>query len=139
MTVGDIARDRVITASPDTSVKSVVESMDEHDIGCIVIEQHDDPIGLVTDRKLAMQLKDTPDLANHAVKEFMTTGLVTLHRDTGIREAIETLSDAGIRRAPVVDDDDELAGIVSIDDIAVLLAEEIDELTGVVELQSPRF
>lgn len=139
MTVGDIARDRVVTASPDTTVKSAVESMDEHEVGCLVIEQHEDPIGLVTDRKIAMQLKDTPDLATHQVKEFMTTGLVTLDETQGVKEAIDTMSDAGIRRAPVVDDDDELSGIVSVDDVAVLLSEEIDELTGVVEAQSPRF
>jgi CBS domain-containing protein len=139
MTVGDIARDRVVTASPDATVKSIVESMDEHDVGCIVIEQHGEPIGLVTDRKIAMQLKDTPDVASHAVKEFMTTGLVTVHEGQGIAEVIDTLSDVGIRRVPVVDDDDNLVGIVSIDDLAVLLAGEIDDLADVVAKQSPRF
>lgn len=139
MTIGDIARGRVVTASPDATVKSIVESMHEHDVGCIVIEQHGEPIGLITDREIALQLRDTPDLARHAVKEFMTTGLVTVHEDSGIAEVIETLSDAGIRRVPVVDDDGELVGIVSVDDVAVLLSDEIDDLTRVVAKQSPRF
>lgn len=139
MTIGDIARGRVVTASPDATVKSIVESMHEHDVGCIVIEQRGEPIGLITDREVALQLRDTPDLASHAVEEFMTTGLVTVHEDDGIAEVLETLSDAGIRRVPVVDDDGELVGIVSIDDVAVLLSDEIDDLTRVVAKQSPRF
>ena len=139
MTVGEIARDRVITASPDTTIKSIVESMHEHDVGCIIIEQDDEPIGLITDRKIALQLKDIPDLSSHAVKEFMTTGLVTIREDHGIKEATKTLSEANIRRIPVVDRDDELVGILSIDDIAVLLADELSDLSEVVVEQSPRF
>jgi CBS domain-containing protein len=139
MTVGDIARDRVITASPDATVKSIVESMDKHDVGCIIVERNGEPIGIVTDRKIALQLRDTPDLQNHAVKEYMTSDLVTVHESDGVKETIETISEAGIRRVPVVDDGDELVGIVSIDDLAVLLADEVDDLSQVVAKQSPRF
>lgn len=139
MSIGAIARKRVVTATPDDTVEEIVESMDEHDVGCIIIEQHDEPIGLITDRKIAIQLKDTPDLANHAVEEFMTTGLVMVYEDAGIKEVLETLSHAGIRRVPVVDGTDELVGIVSMDDIAVLLADEIEDVADVVQKQSPRF
>lgn len=139
MTIGDIARERVITASPDTTVKSIVESMTEHEVGCIIIEQHDEPIGLVTDRKIALNLKDEADLASRPVKEIMTTGLVTVHEDDGIAETIDTLSETGIRRVPVINDRDELVGIISIDDLAVLLANETENLSEVVAQQSPRF
>lgn len=139
MTVGEIARDHVITASPDSTVKSVIESMDEHSVGCIVIEEQGDPIGLITDRKIALLLQDTPDPANHAIKEYMSTPLVTVHESDGIKETIETLSNAGIRRVPVVNDNEELVGIVSFDDLAVLLADEIEDLSQVVSEQSPRF
>lgn len=81
----------------------------------------------------------TPDLATHAVEEFMTTGLVTVHEDVGIKEVLETLSHAGIRRVPVVDGQGDLVGIVSMDDIAVLLADGIEDVADVVRKQSPRF
>lgn len=139
MTIGDIARERVVTADPDTTIADIAQSMAEHEVGCIIIEQHGEPIGLVTDRKIALELKDTPDLAGHAVKELMTTGLVTVNHEAGIKEVLDTLSEAGIRRVPVVDDDDELTGIVSIDDLAVLLAREMEDLEAVVETQAPRF
>ena len=139
MTVGEVARDRAITASPDATFESIVESMAEHDVGCIVVEQHGEPIGIVTDRKIAVHLRDTPDLPNHAVTEYMTTDLVTVHESDGVKGTIETLSEAGIRRVPVVDDGDELVGIVSVDDLAVLLADEVDDLSQVVAKQSPRF
>lgn len=139
MTIGDIARERVVTADPSDTVKSVVEKMAEHDVGCIIIEERNEPIGLVTDRKIALSLKDRPDLTSHPVKEIMTTGLITVHRDDGISETAHTMSEAGIRRLPVVDDHDNLVGIVSMDDLAVLLINELDELQNVVEKQSPRF
>lgn len=69
----------------------------------------------------------------------MTTGLVTVHEDVGIKEVLETLSHAGIRRVPVVDGQGDLVGIVSMDDIAVLLADGIEDVADVLRKQSPRF
>lgn len=139
MPISDIARETVVTASPDTTVRDVVALMDEHDVGCIVLEEDGEPVGLVTDRKIALALADTPDVATHRVGAIMTADLITVHESDGVAEVTKTLADAGIRRTPVVDDDGELVGIVSTDDLAVLLTEEFENLEAVVEQQSPRF
>jgi CBS domain-containing protein len=56
----------------------------------------------------------------------------------GIYEAILAATDAGVRRIPVVDGD-ELVGIVTLDDITVLLARELNDVAGVIQGESPPY
>lgn len=53
-------------------------------------------------------------------------------------ETVRTMCDAAVRRVPVVEDD-RLVGIVSLDDLLVLLASELSNLLGVVEAESPPY
>jgi hypothetical protein len=48
------------------------------------------------------------------------------------------MADEGVRRMPVVDGE-TLAGIVTLDDLTVLLTEELGNLAGVVEAESPPY
>jgi CBS-domain-containing membrane protein len=55
-----------------------------------------------------------------------------------VYEAINQLSDEEIRRLPVVDEDGELVGIVTLDDLLVLLSRELSMAGDIIEEQSPR-
>ena len=60
----------------------------------------------------------------------MTGGLVTAKARDGVFETIQLMRTEGIRRAPIVDDTGALVGIVSLDDLLELLAEELGNLAG---------
>jgi CBS domain-containing protein len=139
MTVDQIAREDVVTATEETTTGEVVDLMAEEDVGSVVVESDGDPVGIVTDRQIALGLADEPDIAKRRVERVMTTSVVTVHRDDGIAETIETMQSSSVRRLPVVDDDGELVGILSIDDIVVMLTDEFDDLQDVLKSQSPRF
>lgn len=136
---GDIAEIDVVTAERDDPLTSIVERMADEDVGTVVITEDDRPTGIVTDRMIALALAEHPDVSELTAGDVMTGDPVTVTDEMTVFEVVQTLGDSGIRRVPIVDDDGQLVGIVSIDDVLVLLATELDQLSEVVERQIERF
>ena len=140
MPVEDLARRDVITASPDESVHELATMMDEEDVGSVVIADGDTPVGIVTDRDLTMQvIAERADPEEITAEDVMSDELRTIPHDAGFYEATELMSTHGIRRIPVTDSDDQLAGIITADDLNELLADEHQELADVVRAQRPPY
>lgn len=141
MTLEEIIETDVVTAERDTTIEEIVDRMANRSVGSVVIVEENKPVGVVTDRKIALALRETPDITNKQAADIMTgeDDLITVTGDTGIFEVIRTLGDAGIRRVPVVDDQENLEGIISLDDILVMLIAEFDNVSDVIEKQSQRF
>lgn len=137
--VDRLAVDDIVTADPDTPVATVVAMLAERNVGSVVVAEDGRPVGIVTDRHIALALEERPDLTERAVEEVMTENPVTVGRDTDLFDAVRTLRDHEIRRVPVVDDDGRLSGILSLDDVLVVLGGELSAAVDVVESQSPRF
>lgn len=122
-------RKTVVTATPETSVRTLAILMRDRHIGAVVITQEDRPVGIVTDRDLVcrvMALEGDP-LAVQA-QDVMTRDPVTVREGTPLTEAIEQMRARGIRRLPVVDEEGHLVNIHTLDDILVVLGEEIASL-----------
>jgi CBS domain-containing protein len=62
----------------------------------------------------------------------MSAELETAPEDQGVLETIHQMRSAGVRRIPVVTRRGALVGIVSIDDLLELLAEEMTELAKLI-------
>lgn len=139
MTLRDLAREDVVTAEPDAAATDLADAMREENVGSVVVTEDRRPVGLVTDRDIAMQLcQEGVDPAAMTARDIMTEDLVTVEADAGVYEAIRKASEANVRRVPVVDDG-ELWGIVTLDDFFVLLAGEFGELSSVVQSESPPY
>ncbi len=128
-----------MTAGRDQSAGNLATVMAEEKVGSVVIEEDDDPVGIVTDRDLAIQvLEPREDPTEVTAEEIMTETPVTVDADQGIFEATATMADEGVRRMPVVDDGN-LSGIFTLDDLVVLLTDEMTNLAGVIETESPPY
>jgi CBS domain-containing protein len=91
------------------------------------------PIGILTDRDIVIELVATDlDCRVITVGDIMLAHLTVVKEDIGIFEAIQLMSSKGIRRLPVVDKDDSLLGIVTFDDVMLLLAKELGALAKLV-------
>jgi len=147
-TVKEIAReaDEVVTAEPDETAREIAATMDAENVGSVVVVDGDEPIGIVTDRDITVRgVAEGRNLDTTDASEIMTDDLVTVNAHDSIDELIETLDAAGVRRMPVVDGG-EIAGIVTLDDIAVLLAvelggisDEMESLSNVIRSGSPPY
>ncbi|MFP4189387.1 MAG: CBS domain-containing protein [Halobacteriales archaeon] len=147
-TVDEIAReaDEVVTASPDETARQLAQTMQDENVGSVVVVDGGEPVGIVTDRDITVRgVAHGQDLDSVTATDVMTDDLVVVNANNEIGELIETLDAAGVRRMPVVDEG-EIAGIVTLDDIAVLLAVELDgiaeemsSLSNVIRSGSPPY
>lgn len=138
-TAKNIAATDVVTAARADTISEVATLMRDEDVGSVVVEEENLPVGIVTDRQLALGLADDPEVGHETVDEVMTRDVETILESATIFQAAQTLSEEGIRRAPVVDAEGELVGVLSLDDILYVIEEEFDTAEDVLEAQSPRF
>jgi len=129
-----------MTAHRDQSAGNLATVMVEEGVGSVVIEDDDEPVGIVTDRDLVEEvLEPRLDPTEVSAEEVMTETPATVRTTDGIFELTGRMQEHAVRRMPVVDDAGTLAGIVTLDDLMVLLAGELDNLAGVVEAESPPY
>jgi CBS domain-containing protein len=127
MSAGAICVRSVQVASPEESVRAVARRMAAAEVGTVVVlGERRKPIGILTDRDVVLrcvaQQRD-PDATE--VGEVMTAPLTCIHESTSIESALSRMAGTHTRRLAVVDDDERLVGILALDDVLELLAEEL--------------
>ncbi len=139
MTVADLMRTEVVTASRESSVTEVATAMRDENVGSVVVVEDGAPIGLVTDRDVAVRIAaDQLDPGEMTAEGVMTGDLVTVESDIGMFDLCATMGEEGVRRMPVVEDG-RLVGIVTLDDLTRLLTDELGNLAEVIETESPSY
>ncbi|MDY7082186.1 MAG: CBS domain-containing protein [Halobacteria archaeon] len=139
MTIMDVARTDVVSAGPDTSVKELAEQMGRENVGSVIIEKNGKIEGIVTDRDLALRcLQNSESAEGMTAKDVMSKEVETIDANTGVFEAIETMSQKGVRRMPITDGR-RIAGIVTMDDLTILLASEVSDLSKIAEKEAPAY
>lgn len=136
--IESIIQTDVVTSERDTDIQTVVAAMAEHDVGSVVVVDNDEPVGVITDRTVALALETTPDVSELTAEDLLSESLVTATTDMTLSEALQRLNDETIRRLPIVDDDGAIVGIVTLDDILVALEAELSTVAEIIEAQSPR-
>lgn len=139
MSVGRICIREVYLADPDEAVDAAARRMHERAVGSLLIlDEERRPAGIVTDRDLAMRvLAAGRDPATTRVAEVMTLRPRIVSEDTPIEQALSLMRGLGVRRVPVVDDEGRLAGLVTLDDVLSLVAEELTVVGQVLSKQTP--
>ncbi|HET8639675.1 MAG TPA: CBS domain-containing protein [Solirubrobacterales bacterium] len=119
MQISEIMTAGVVTAAPDASAVSVARQMRDHRVGSVVIvDPGGSPIAMVTDRDLALRVFAERVDPDSAIGEHASRPLVCGEPAMELEEAAALMVRHRVRRLPVVDGA-SLAGIVSLDDIAV--------------------
>lgn len=140
MTVADLMRTEVVTARPNESARRVAKRMRDENVGSVVVQEDGRPVGIVTDRDLATRiLAAAADPERNTARDAMTSDPETVTTDAGVRELCDRMSEACVRRMPVVDYEGDLAGIITHDDLNTLLADEQRELADIIASESPPY
>ena len=108
---------RTIDAS-DTIVDAA-RTMNEADIGDVVVVDNGDVQGIVTDRDIVVRaIAEGRDPQSTSVSDVCTTGIDTIEPSASVDDALRKMREADVRRLPVVQDG-RAVGIVSLGDLAV--------------------
>jgi CBS domain-containing protein len=129
----------VVTAHRDTTLKELARTMADEELGDLVIAEDDVPVGIVTDRDIALAVAHHDDLSELTAADVMTSDPVTIHEDATAVDLPATMADGAVRRIPVVDDDGKLVGIATLDDVVATTGEMLDDVATVIEAQSREY
>jgi len=139
MSVGRICVRSVDIAEMDEAAIACARRMHARKVGTLVVvdkEQH--PLGMVTDRDLTIRvLAEGRDPTQTTISEVMTRFPHTVNEETPIEEALGIMRCGPFRRLPVVNREGCLVGLLSLDDILDLLAEEFGEIGRLLRKESP--
>jgi len=141
MIIGQMRTPNVVVTYPDEPLAGAARTMRDNHVGALVVLDPRDPQrrpqGILTDRDIVRgQLLKEADLHCLNVGDVMTSNPLVLPLHMGLSEAIGTLKSRGVRRAPVVDGDGGLVGIVTLDDLLPALARNLQDLAKLMGGQS---
>lgn len=139
MSVASICTRVVATASADETVRDAARRMDKRNVGTLVVVGEDrTPMGILTDRDLVVRcLARDLDPDATSLGEIMTSTPWSVDESTSIEHAVSLMDRRGVRRLVVTRDGGEVSGIVSVDDVILLLATEAARLGGILAKDAP--
>jgi CBS domain-containing protein len=118
----------VVTAAPQNALGAVARLMEQHNVGAIVIVEGRRPVGILTDRDLALALGARGMSVETPAVRLMSTPVTTVENREGVFDITQAVRDTRVRRLPVVDADGCLVGIVALDDLLRVLGREMANL-----------
>jgi CBS domain-containing protein len=134
MSLERLIRRPVRTLAPDASCREAAVLMRDAKVGAVVVAEGNRPLGVVTDRDLVVRVLapgDDPDRVR--LREVMSSEPVFLAAPRSLDQLIASMRDLTVRRVPIVDEKGSLQGMITMDDLHVLLAEQLADLAQVIQ------
>ncbi|NCT85337.1 MAG: CBS domain-containing protein [Comamonadaceae bacterium] len=134
----DICSRIVSVAYPELAIDEAARVMREHHVGCLVVveavsEEERHVVGMLTDRDIAMGVvADAHDAQTLRIGDLMSRDVVSVREQDTVLDALALMRQKGVRRVPVVGVQGLLIGILAIDDILAILAEEMQALAAAI-------
>jgi len=143
MTIGKVCNREVVFIHAQASIPEAARLMREYHVGDLVVIKEKTgkrvPVGIVTDRDIVLEvIAEGVSMDDVNVGDIMSDNLVTAREGDGLLDTIKVMRAKGIRRLPVVNDDNELVGILSVDDLIDLFSEQIVDLARLIAREQGR-
>ena len=116
--ISEVMTTDVETIEADQTVREAASFMLRADAGSIPVTDGERLIGMITDRDIAVRGVAQGRGPDTTVRELMTDDVVSVRADDNVDDVAAKMSEAQVRRVPVIDQDDKLCGIVSLGDLS---------------------
>ena len=136
MALSDLITRKPVTAKPKDSLAQVGALMERENVGAIVITEGKRPVGIVTDRDLALAMSVHAKSLQEHVQNVMTAPVTTIGNQDGVFKATQLIMDRAVRRLPVVDKNGDLVGLLALDDLLLLLSRELQSMAEGVKAEA---
>ena len=142
MSLAHLTQKPVYTVQPDETVARAARLMCDNSVGALVITDASGvtPLGVLTDRDIVWMIAEGLDPKVAEVGQFVHAPLHTASITDSLSDAMHAMREHGVRRLPIVDREAHLVGIVSMDDVLVLLGQQLADASATItsELQQER-
>ena len=120
MKIKDVMVQDVVAINPSASLAEAAELMRQANVGILPVVEDGQVCGVITDRDLVVRaIAIGADLTSTPVGECATGDPILAHPDWNLEQAMNAMARAQIGRLPVIDDDNALAGIVTLGSLAL--------------------
>ena len=118
MKVSDVMTRDVQTVRPDTTTQEAANFMLREDAGSMPVSDGDRLIGMITDRDIAVRGVAKGYGPETPVRDLMTDEIICAREDDDVEDVASKMSNAQVRRMPVIDENERPCGSVSLGDLA---------------------
>jgi CBS domain-containing protein len=143
MKIGEVCNREATFAYEHERLDDAAKLMRKHHVGSLIVVADETrgrvPVGILTDRDIVVEvLTEGLDYRTVTVGEVMTRDPISVSEDEDVLEALKIMRRRGVRRLPVLTRSGTLAGIVAIDDLLELVAEQLDDLVKAIGSEQSR-
>jgi CBS domain-containing protein len=109
--------EKVVTIEPSATVRQAAELMNMHEIGCLVVVDHEKPVGILTERDMLKRIIcESKQSKATRVATVMSKPLITVSPDMRAGDAAKLMFERSVKKLPVVENG-RLAGLVTLTDL----------------------
>jgi len=107
---------------PDALVREVIAGMTEKNVGCVLVEENANLLGVFSERDVLNKVAVNKANLDRPVAEFMTPSPATATKTDSIGFVLQTMDLGGYRHLPIVNSANIATGIISARDVLRFLS-----------------
>src|SRR5262245_53708169 len=130
MSLQNFCQRPVVTISPEQTIAEACRLLRDKNVGCLVATEQEQLRGILTDRDIALKVTgEKKDPQQTKVREVMTARPTSIAVNKTLHDLTMLMHSRHVRRIPIVDQGDKVVGMVTLDDLLMLLGEELTDLS----------
>ena len=119
----------VVTISPEQNIIAACQLMREKNVGCLVAVEGEKLRGILTDRDIALKVTaEKKDPQQTKVRDIMTANPTRITVNKTLHDLTALMHAHHVRRVPIVDGGDKVVGMITLDDLLILLGQELADI-----------
>lgn len=143
LNAGDICSRIVTVAERDMTLVQAAQLMRDHHVGCLVVVDETGAgrlvVGMLTDRDIVTAvIAQEVDPDTLRVEDVMTADVVSALEEDSVMDLLGLMRRKGLRRIPVTTPERVLQGLVTLDDLLEIFAEQLRALVLAIEAEQLR-
>ena len=126
ITIADVMTKSIISVDASMTVNEAAKMMEDTKVGAIIVMENNIPVGIITDRDFAVKVVAHAYQISTPVKRIMSSPLFSINSNESVRVAADLMHDRGIRKLPVIENEN-IVGMITASDIVNLLSVCVEE------------
>jgi CBS domain-containing protein len=119
----------VVTIAPEQNIIEACRLMREKNVGCLLAVDGEQLRGILTDRDIALKVTaEKKDPQQTTVREIMTTNPTRIAVSKTLHDLTALMHSRHVRRVPIVDGGEKVIGMITLDDLLMLLGQELADI-----------